>query len=98
VKNLNKIPELQTAIQSEIEAISTEVLTKFLNSFILRMHKVPHLWGHHMEHFLVDYNKEIPEVRRTICESFIILRASDFKRTFCIKEINTSIHYSPGFP
>jgi hypothetical protein len=43
---------LKTAIQSEIENISTETLTKVLKSFVLRSHKVHDLRGHHMEHIL----------------------------------------------
>jgi hypothetical protein len=48
-KNLHTIPELETAIQSEIEALSTETLTKVPNIFVLPLHKV---------HILRRYCKE----------------------------------------
>jgi hypothetical protein len=37
----------------ETEAISAENLTKVLNSFVVGLHKVHDLKGHHMEHVVV---------------------------------------------
>jgi hypothetical protein len=52
-QNVNTIPELKTAIQSETEVISTETLSKVLNSFVLRLHEVRDLRGHHVINILV---------------------------------------------
>jgi hypothetical protein len=52
-KNPNTIPELKICIQSGIEAISTETLTKALNNFTPQLHEVYDLWGHHLKHVLV---------------------------------------------
>jgi hypothetical protein len=52
-KNPYKILELKTAMQSEIEAISTETITKVLNNFVLQLHEVYDLWVYHMEDILV---------------------------------------------
>jgi hypothetical protein len=38
-KNPHAIPKLKTAIQSEIEAVSTSTSTKVLNNFVLRLRK-----------------------------------------------------------
>jgi hypothetical protein len=52
-KNLHTIQESKTLTTLETEAILTEIRTKVLNNFILRLHKVRGLWGRHMEHVLL---------------------------------------------
>lgn len=47
------IPELRTKIRTDTEAVSTETLTKVLNSFLLRLLKFHDLPGHHIEHIPV---------------------------------------------
>jgi hypothetical protein len=50
--NLCTILELETAIQSEIEAMSSGILTKLLNNFVLTLFKIQDIQGHHVEHVL----------------------------------------------
>jgi hypothetical protein len=52
--NRHTIRELKTAIQLEIEAVSAETITRVLNNFVHRLHKVCDLRELHMEHVLVQ--------------------------------------------
>lgn len=52
-KHPNTISELKICIQSGTEAIFTETLTTALKNFILHLHEVCDLWGHHMKYVLV---------------------------------------------
>jgi hypothetical protein len=45
--------------QLEIEAISTETLTKVLNNFVLRLHKIRALRRHHTEHVFVQQSPSV---------------------------------------
>jgi hypothetical protein len=50
-ENPHTIPELKNVIQSQtsiIETIHKETLSNFFSSFVLRLHEVRDLWGHHM--------------------------------------------------
>jgi hypothetical protein len=44
------IPKLETVIQSQIEAICKENLTRVLNNFVPRLHILRDLRGHQMKH------------------------------------------------
>jgi hypothetical protein len=68
-KNAHTIPELKTAIQSKIEAISTETPTTVVNNFVLRLHKVRDLRGHNMENVRVT-NKFPKCVERSVKVSY----------------------------
>jgi hypothetical protein len=58
----------------ETEAISAENLTKFLNSFVVGLHKVHDLWGtSHGTCF--SLTKQISGVRRMVFKSFMHLRS-----------------------
>jgi hypothetical protein len=52
-KILHTIPELKTVIKSEIWALSTETLTRFLNNFVLHLHEDRDLRGKYMENVWV---------------------------------------------
>lgn len=52
-KNLHTIPEVKTAILSEIYDFSTKIPTNVAKQFVLRLHKACDIRGHHTEHVLV---------------------------------------------
>ena len=52
-KDPYRIQELKFTIQSEIECLSTDTVTKFLRSFLLRLLNVHGLRGRHIENSLL---------------------------------------------
>jgi hypothetical protein len=53
LRNLHIILGMKAVIQSQIGAFSTEILTNILNKFVVCLHKVCDILGHHMERILV---------------------------------------------
>lgn len=61
-KNPPAIPEIKTAIQSEIDAISEDTLTKVLNNFVLRLCKFLNLRGSNSKKKCLEQQTNFPNV------------------------------------